>query len=37
MATIAPELSSQSLRRRLLAAADASEVYGLLSDAAFIA
>ena len=37
MASIARELSSQALRRRLLAAADASEVYGLLSDAAFIA
>jgi nitrogen PTS system EIIA component len=37
MATIARELASQTLRRRLLAAADAAEVYGVLADAAFIA
>ncbi len=37
MATIGRELASQALRRRLLEAADAAEVYGVLADAAFIA
>jgi PTS system nitrogen regulatory IIA component len=37
MATIARELASSRLRKRLLAAADGTEVYGVLSDAAFIA
>jgi PTS system nitrogen regulatory IIA component len=37
MATIARELGSQALRRRLLTAADPAEVYGVLADASFIA
>jgi nitrogen PTS system EIIA component len=37
MATIARDLASPELRKRLLAAADSGEVYGVLSDAAFLA